>query len=44
MPGRGDRQIFGDALDDAEDDDQQEDGHWLAARQAERGAKRPPLR
>ena len=27
VPGRGDRQIFGDALDDAEDDDQQEDRH-----------------
>ena len=29
MAGRGDRQIFGDALDDAEDDDEQQDRHRL---------------
>jgi hypothetical protein len=27
MPGRGDGQIFGDPLDDAEDDDEPEDRH-----------------
>ena len=45
MAGRGDRQEFGDALDDAEDDDEQQDRHGSSARAsgARRPAKRPPL-
>ena len=34
VPGRGDRQEFGDALDDAEDDRDQEDWHRLSRVQA----------
>ena len=48
VAGRTDRQIFGEALDDAEDDDEQQDRHWLrrpwSAGRAQRPWKRLPPR